>query len=58
MCVYTDFVKKLNPNVDAEAVLDVANDLYRYFGEMTVGEWEVCIDLVITEGLTHDSQAA
>lgn len=49
MQIYVDFIKKLNPNVDPEAVLDVADELYRYFGEMTVGEWEVCIDIVLKE---------
>lgn len=49
MQIYHDYIKGLNPKVDPEAVLNVADELYRYFGEMTAGEWQICIDIVLEE---------
>lgn len=57
MCIYSDFVAKLNSKVDPEAVLDIADELYRYFSEMTVGEWQICIDIVLEE-MNNDTRAA
>lgn len=49
MKIWHDYIRKLDPKVDPEAVLDVADELYRIFGEMTAGEWQVCIDIVKEE---------
>lgn len=49
MQVYHDYIKGMNPKVDPEAVLNIADEMYRYFGEMTAGEWQICIDIALEE---------
>ena len=40
---YADLIRAIDPNADVERVGDVADDLFRFFGEMTEDDWRVCI---------------
>ena len=46
MKIWHDYINKIDPSVNPEAVLDVADDLYRYFSEMSREQWVECVNIV------------
>jgi len=43
MKIWHDYIKAIDPNIDPEKVLDVADDCFRIFGEMSHAEWLFCV---------------
>lgn len=44
MTIYAELIKDIDPTADVEAVLDIADEFFRYFGEMSRDEWKFCIE--------------
>ena len=42
---YADLIRSIDPNADVERVGDVADELFRFFGEMTEADWRECVRL-------------
>lgn len=50
MNIWRDYIGKIDPAVDPEAVLDWADDQYRIFSQMTAEQWKRCVELAKTHG--------
>ena len=43
MKIWHDYIKAIDPNIDPEKVLNIADDCFRIFGEMSREEWVWCV---------------
>lgn len=50
---YADLIRSMDPDVDVEAVGDIANSLFRYFGEMTIDDWIKCYRMAKSQSIAE-----
>ena len=45
MQVYADTIKAIDATADVRLVMDIADEIYRFFGEMSEADWRECVAL-------------